>query len=176
MSRPKKAFLLDTMSLIYRGYYAFIRNPLINKKGMNTSAIYGFMNIVVELLRREEPALIVAVMESEGPTFRHQLAADYKATRPPTPEPIEFALPYIRELLTAMGIPIVEVPGYEADDVIATLAHQLAHQGYEVYIVTSDKDLAQLVTDHIKLYRPGSRGGYEIWGPEEVKEKWGVAP
>ncbi len=176
-SKPtKRAFLLDAMSLLFRGYYAFIRNPLRTKKGLDTSAIYGFVNILVELIRRENPDLIIAVFESEEPTFRHDLSKEYKATRPEAPEAIKVAIPYVLKILQAMNIPIVQVSGYEADDVIASLAKKLANKGYIVYVVTSDKDLAQIVTDNIKLYRPSTRGGYEVWDPAKVKEEWGVEP
>ncbi|NPA34965.1 MAG: DNA polymerase I [Chlorobi bacterium] len=174
--QPKRAFLLDAMSLLFRGYYAFIRNPLRTKKGLDTSAIYGFVNILVELIRRENPDLIIAVFESEAPTFRHKMVRDYKATRPEAPEAIKVAIPYVLQILKAMNIPVVQVEGYEADDVIATLAKKLSKQGYLVYVVTSDKDLAQIVNDKVKLYRPSNRGGYEVWDRQKVKEEWGVEP
>ncbi len=176
VGQPKRAFLLDAMSLLFRGYYAFIRNPLRTKKGLDTSAIYGFVNILVELIRRENPDLIIAVFESETPTFRHELSKDYKATRPEAPEAIKVAIPYVLQILKAMNIPIVQVEGYEADDVIATLAKKLSEQGYLVYVVTSDKDLAQIVSDNVQLYRPSTRGGYEVWDRQKVKEEWGVEP
>ncbi len=174
--QPKRAFLLDAMSLLFRGYYAFIRNPLRTKKGLDTSAIYGFVNILVELIRRENPDLIIAVFESETPTFRHEMIKDYKATRPEAPEAIKVAIPYVLQILKAMNIPIIQVEGYEADDVIATLAKKLSEQDYLVYVVTSDKDLAQIVNDKIHLYKPSTRGGYEVWDRKKVKEEWGVEP
>ncbi|NPA43117.1 MAG: DNA polymerase I [Chlorobi bacterium] len=175
MSEPRKRlFLLDAYALIYRGYYAFIRNPRINSKGQNTSAIYGFLNTLLDIIRKEKPDLLAVVFDKGGSEIREQLFKEYKANRLEQPEAIELAIPYIKRILEAMHIPVVEKEGWEADDLIGTLSRQAAEKGYEVYIVTSDKDFGQLVTDRIKIYRPATGGGYEIWDEDKVKEKFGV--
>ncbi|NPA45881.1 MAG: DNA polymerase I [Chlorobi bacterium] len=174
MSR-KRLFLLDAYALIYRGYYAFIRNPRINSKGQNTSAIYGFVNTLLDIIRREKPELLAVVFDKGGSEMREQLYEDYKANRLEQPEAIELAVPYIKRILEAMHIPVLEKPGWEADDLIGTLARKAEEKGYEVFIVTADKDFGQIVSDKVKIYRPSSGGkGYEIWDTEKVKEKFGV--
>lgn len=171
----KRLFLLDAYALIYRGYYAFIRNPRINSKGQNTSAIYGFISTLLDIIKREKPELLAVVFDKGGSEMREQLFEEYKANRLQQPEAIELAVPYIKRILEAMHIPVIEKEGWEADDLIGTLARQAAEKGYEVYIVTADKDFGQLVSDRIKIYRPSSKGGgYEIWDVEKVKEKFGV--
>ena len=177
MSSPdgKRLFLLDAYALIYRGYYAFIRNPRINSKGQNTSAIYGFVNTLLDIIKKENPELLAVVFDKGGSEVREQLYEEYKANRLEQPEAIELAIPYIKRILEAMHIPVIEKEGWEADDLIGTLAKQAEEKGYEVFIVTSDKDFGQIVTDKVKIYRPSSKGGgYEIWDIEKVKEKFGV--
>lgn len=170
----KKLFLLDAYALIYRAYFAFIRAPRINSKGLNTSAILGFVNTLEDVLKREQPTHIAVAFDPAGPTFRHEAFEAYKAQREKTPEDIKTAVPIIKDLLKAYNIPIYEVMGYEADDVIGTLAKQAAAQGFEVYMLTPDKDYGQLVEDHIYMYRPRHNGGYEVMGVAEVTAKYGL--
>lgn len=171
----KKLFLLDAYALIFRGYYAFIKNPRINSKGMNTSAIVGFMNSLLEVIRKEQPHLLAVCFDKGGSQQRTAIYPEYKANRDETPEAIRLAIPYIHQILEAMRIPIIEKEGYEADDIIGTLSKQAEKQGYTVYMVTPDKDYSQLVSPHIFMYKP-ARGGneVEIWGVEEVKENFQV--
>ena len=171
----KKLFLLDAYALIFRGYYAFIKNPRINSKGMNTSAIVGFMNSLLEVIRKEQPHLLAVCFDKGGSQQRTAIYPQYKANREETPEAIRLAIPYIHQILEAMRIPIIEKEGYEADDIIGTLSKQAEKQGYTVYMVTPDKDYSQLVSPHIFMYKP-ARGGneVEIWGVEEVKENFQV--
>ncbi len=171
----KKLFLLDAYALIFRGYYAFIKNPRINSKGMNTSAIVGFMNSLLEVIRKEQPHLLAVCFDKGGSQQRTAIYPEYKANREETPEAIRLAIPYIHQILEAMRIPIIEKEGYEADDIIGTLSKQAEKQGYTVYMVTPDKDYSQLVSPHIFMYKP-ARGGneVEIWGVEEVKENFQV--
>ena len=171
----KKLFLLDAYALIYRAYFAFIRAPRINSKGLNTSAILGFVNTLEDVLKREQPTHIAVAFDPAGPTFRHEAFEAYKAQREKTPEDIKTAVPIIKDLLKAYNIPIYEVMGYEADDVIGTLAKQAATQGFEVYMLTPDKDYGQLVDDHIFMYRPRHNGGYEVMGVPEVLAKYGLS-
>lgn len=171
----EKLFLLDAYALIYRAYYAFIKNPRINSKGVNTSAVMGFVNTLEEVLGKEQPTHIGVAFDPSGPTFRHEAYPQYKAQREETPEAIRVAVPYIKQILTAYRIPILEVSGFEADDVIGTLSVQADRQGIETYMLTPDKDYAQLVTDHVRMYRPGvGAKEAEILGPEEVKAKYGL--
>ncbi len=171
----RKLFLLDAYALIYRAYYAFIKLPRINTKGLNTSAIYGFVNTLEEVLKKERPTHIGVAFDPGGPTFRHNIYKEYKAQREARPEDIRLAVPFIKEIIAAYNIPVLEVSGYEADDVIGTLATQAEARGdIETYMMTSDKDYAQLVATRIKMYRPSHTGGFEILGTEEVKEKYGV--
>ena len=171
----KRLFLLDAYALIFRGYYAFIKNPRINSKGMDTSAIMGFMNSLLDVIKKEQPSLLAVAFDKGGSESRTALFPEYKANRDETPEAIKIAVPYIHELLKAMHIPIIEMPGTEADDLIGTLAKQAEKEGYTVYMVTPDKDFAQLVSDNIFMYRPPRMGnGAEIWGVPEVQEKFGV--
>lgn len=172
----QKLYLLDAYALIYRAYYAFIKNPRINMKGENTSAILGFVNTLEEVIAKEQPTHIGVAFDPHGPTFRHEAYPLYKAQREETPEAIRFAVPIIKDILKAYHIPILEVQGYEADDVIGTLAHQADQQGIETYMMTPDKDYGQLVTERVKMYRPpvGKSNEAEILGPEEVKKKWGL--
>ena len=169
-----KLFLLDAYALIYRSYYAFIKNPRINSKGLNTSAIMGFLNTLNEVLTKEKPTHIGVAFDPHGPTFRSEAFPDYKAQREETPEDIRKAVPIIKDLLKAYRIPILQVDGFEADDVIGTLAKKADSIGTETYMLTPDKDYGQLVTDHVKIYRPRHGGGYEVMGPQEVCEKYGI--
>lgn len=171
----EKLFLLDAYALIYRAYYAFIKNPRINSKGLNTSAILGFVNTLEEVLTKEQPTHIGIAFDPAGPTFRHEAYEQYKAQREETPEGIRAAVPYIKDIIRAYRIPILEVAGYEADDVIGTLARQADARGIDTFMMTPDKDYGQLVTDHVKMYRPkyGDKE-FEVLGVEEVKEKYGL--
>lgn len=169
-----KLFLLDAYALIYRSYYALIRNPRINSKGQNTSAPFGFVNILNEVLTKEQPTHIGVAFDPKGNTFRHDAYPEYKAQREAAPEDIHAAVPIIKSILDAYRIPWYEVDGYEADDVVGTLATQAADQDTDVFMLTPDKDYAQLVTDKIRMFRPHHGGGYEILGVEEVKAKYGL--
>ena len=170
-----KLFLLDAYALIYRAYYAFIKNPRYNSKGENTSAILGFVNTLEDVLRNMRPTHIGVAFDPHGGTFRHEAFPEYKAQREETPEAIRFAVPKIKEILEAYHIPVLEVPGYEADDVIGTLAHQADLQGIETYMMTPDKDYGQLVTEHVSMYRPPvGKSEAQVLGPKEICEKWGI--
>ena len=170
-----KLFLLDAYALIYRAYYGFIKNPRINSKGENVSAIYGFINTLEEVLAKEQPTHIGVAFDPHGGTFRHQAYPPYKAQREETPEGIRFGVPIIKELLDAYRIPVLEVAGYEADDVIGTLAAQAEAKGIETYMMTPDKDYGQLVSKHVSMFKPRSMGsGFDILGPAEVCAKWGI--
>ncbi len=171
--RPR-LFLLDAYALIYRGYYPMAQRPRLDSRGRNTSAIFGFVNTLGELLNHARPEYIAVAFDPPGGTFRHERYPDYKATREATPEPIRFGVPYIKAIIQAYGIPIVEVAGYEADDVIGTLAQQGERAGLDVLMVTPDKDYAQLVSPHISMYRPMRGGGYEEWGESEVCQQFGL--
>ena len=174
MAKPK-LFLLDAYALIYRSYFAFIKNPRVNSKGMNTSAAFGFMNVLTELLNKENPDHVAVVFDVSAPTFRHEMYKEYKANREEMPEELRSNIPYIRELIKAMNIPIIEQKGYEADDVIGTLAKKLEPNGVEVFMMTPDKDYGQLVSDGIKMYKPKRFGqGIDILGIDEINEKYGL--
>lgn len=173
-SDMKKLFFIDAYALIYRAYFAFIKNPRINSQGLNTSAILGFVNTIEDILKREKPTHLGVAFDPAGPTFRHEAFEEYKAQRESTPEDIKKAVPYIKNVLKAYNIPIYEVSGYEADDVIGTLAKQAGKQGFNVYMLTPDKDYGQLVEENVFMYRPKHSGGYEILGVEEVKAKYGL--
>lgn len=170
----EKLFLLDAYALIYRSYYAFIKNPRINSKGLNTSAIMGFLNTLQEVLTKEQPTHLGVAFDPHGPTFRSEAYPAYKAQREATPEDIKQSVPIIKDILKAWNIPILEVDGFEADDVIGTLATKAGGQGIETYMLTPDKDYGQLVRDNVKIYRPRHGGGYEVMGPEEVKTKYAI--
>lgn len=174
-SEDKRLFLLDAYALIFRGYYAFIKNPRINSKGFNTSAIMGFANSLFDVIRREKPTHLAVVFDVGQATVRTVDYAEYKANRDETPEAIRSGVPFIQDILRALKIPVLFAEGYEADDVIGTLAKKAEKEGFTTYMVTPDKDFAQLVTDKIKMYRPAANGkGVEIWGIEEVKEKFEI--
>ena len=170
----EKLFLLDAYALIYRSYYAFIKNPRINSKGLNTSAIMGFLNTLQEVLTKEQPTHLGVAFDPHGPTFRSEAYPAYKAQREATPEDIKQSVPIIKQILKAWNIPILEAEGYEADDVIGTLATKAGQQGIDTYMLTPDKDYGQLVRDNVKIYRPRHGGGYEVMGPEEVKAKYAI--
>lgn len=172
----KKLFLLDAYALIYRAYYALIRTPRITSKGFNTSAIFGFCNTLDDLLRKESPSHIAVCFDPKGGTFRHEVYPEYKAQRDAQPEDITNSIPYIKEIIKAHNIPVVEVPGYEADDVIGTLATRACKEGYTTYMMTPDKDYGQLVTDCIYMYRPALKGaGFEVRGVKEVCDRYGIS-
>ena len=170
----EKLFLLDAYALIYRSYYAFIKNPRINSKGLNTSAIVGFLNTLHEVLTKEQPTHLGVAFDPHGPTFRSDVYPAYKAQREATPEDIRRAVPIIKELMDAWNIPILQVDGYEADDVIGTLATKAGTKGIKTYMLTPDKDYGQLVNDNVFIFRPRHGGGYETMGPEEVKAKYAI--
>ncbi len=174
MPQPKRLFLLDAFALIFRGYYAFIKNPRINSKGVDTSAILGFTNSLLDVIKREKPDHIAVCFDRGGSVARKEAFPDYKANRQETPEAIKIAVPYIEKILEAMNIPAIIKEGFEADDIIGTLAKKAEKQGYQTFMVTPDKDFAQLVSENIFMYRPRFGGGYETWGIEEVQEKFGV--
>ncbi len=164
-TQDKRLFLIDAYAMIFRGYYALIRNPRLTSKGLDTSAIFGFTNSLIELIRRERPTHLAVVFDVGQASVRTDDFSDYKANRSETPEAIKIAVPYIHRILEAMHIPILGVEGYEADDVIGTIACKAEKEGYTTFMVTPDKDFAQLVTDKIKIYKPGLKGGdIEILG------------
>ena len=169
----EKIYLLDAYALIYRSYYALIRNPRITSYGLNTSAIFGFVNTLEEILTKEHPDLIGVAFDPAGPTFRHEAYPDYKAQREATPEDIRKAVPYIKEIIEAYHIPIFEIPGYEADDVIGTLARKAEASGMQTYMVTPDKDYGQLVTEHIYQWRP-EQGGHSLLHEDDILNKYGI--
>ena len=170
----KTLLLIDAYAMIYRAYYAFIRAPRMNSRGENTSAIFGFVVTFEDLLKRLKPTHLAVAFDPAGPTFRHEAFDQYKAQRQETPEDIRWAVPRIKQILKAMNVPVLEVAGYEADDVIGTIAHRAEKEGFEVYMATPDKDYGQLVTEHVFMYRPRHTGGFEKLGPQEVCEKYGL--
>lgn len=175
MPEQKRLFLLDAYALIFRGYYALIKNPRVNSKGMDTSAILGFVNSLFDVIKREKPDHLAVCFDKDGSTERTELFADYKANRDETPDAIRIAVPYIQAILKAMHIPVVELSGLEADDIIGTLAKQAEKENFKVFMVTPDKDFGQLVSENIFMYRPARLGnGIEIWGIPEVQKRFGV--
>ncbi|TMI65324.1 MAG: DNA polymerase I [Bacteroidetes bacterium] len=171
----KKLFLLDAFALVFRAYYALIRNPRVTSKGKNTNAQFGFTNTLVELMNKQKPTHMAVCFDTSAPTERHTDFADYKANRQETPEDISAAVPDIKKIIEGFNIPVVAIDGYEADDVIGTLSKQAEKAGYEVYMVTPDKDYGQLVSKKVKIYKPAYQGGdVEIMGPEEVCAKWNI--
>src|SRR5688572_28130592 len=174
MSKPT-LYLLDAYALIFRAYYAFLRNPRINSKGLNTSAMFGFVNALEDVINNRKPTHLAVCFDHKAPNIRVQEFPYYKANRQETPEDIRLAEPYIRSIIEAYNIPIIEAAGYEADDVIGTLAKVAEKEGYEVYMVTPDKDFGQLVSENIFIYKPARQGGdAEVWGPKEVVENYGI--
>jgi len=175
MAEQKRLFLLDAYALLFRGYYALIKNPRINSKGMDTTAIMGFVNSLFDVIKREKPDHLAVCFDKDGSTERTELFAEYKANRLETPDAIRIAIPLIKDILKAMHIPCIEVSGLEADDLIGTLAKQAEKEGYKVYMVTPDKDFGQLVSENIFMYRPSRMGnGIEIWGIPEIQNRFGV--
>jgi len=174
MSAQKRLFLLDAYALIFRGYYAFIKNPRINSKGLDTSAIMGFTNSLFDVIKRERPDHLAVCFDRGGSVSRTEMFEAYKANRQETPEAIKIAVPYIERILKAMNIPVVVKEGYEADDIIGTLAKKAEKEGYKTFMVTPDKDFAQLVSENIFMYRPMFGGGYETWGIPEVLAKFEI--
>src|SRR6195952_2095178 len=169
----KRLFLLDALALIFRAYYALIRNPRVTSSGKNTNAQFGFTNTIIELINNQKPTHMAVCFDTAAPTERHTDFEQYKANRQEAPEDLTIAIPDIKRIIKALNIPIIESDGYEADDVIGTLSKQAECLGYEVYMVTPDKDYGQLVSDKVKIYKPGYQGGeVEIMGPKEVCEKW----
>ena len=174
-TQDKRLYLIDAYAMIFRGYYALIRNPRLTSKGLDTSAIFGFTNSLIELIRREKPSHLAVVFDVGRENVRTADFAEYKANRSETPEAIKVAVPYIHRILEAMKIPILGVEGYEADDVIGTIANKAEKEGYTTFMVTPDKDFGQLVTEHIKIYKPSMKGSdIEIVGVEEIKAKYGI--
>ncbi len=175
MTTEKTLYLLDAYALIYRSYYAFVNNPRITTTGINTSATFGFCNFLLELLQLEKPEHIAVVFDPEGPTFRHEMYPAYKAQRPPMPEDLKKSVPYIKKIIGGLGIPCISIPGYEADDVIGTLAKKAEKEGFTVYMITPDKDYAQLVSENVFMYKPGRSGNKsEVWGIPEVLDHFGI--
>jgi DNA polymerase-1 len=174
-NKSKKLFLLDAYALIFRSYYAFIKNPRITSKGLNTSAIFGFLLTLEEVLQKQKPTHIAVVFDTPTPTFRHEMFKDYKAQRDETPEDIKKAVPYIKRLIEAYKIPVIDYPGFEADDVIGTLARKAAMKGFTTYMMTPDKDFAQLVSENVYMFKP-SRSGNEsvLWGVDDIKKEFCV--
>ena len=171
----KKLFLLDGHALVYRAHFAFIARPLINSKGVNTSAITGFTRTLWDLLRTEQPTHIAVAFDPPTPTFRHEIYEAYKANREEQPEDIAIALPWIEKIVKAFRIPVVMLNGYEADDVIGTLAKKAEREGYTVYMVTPDKDYGQLVSPNVYIYKPSRQGnGVEILGEKEILDTWQI--
>ena len=174
-TRMEKLFLLDAYALIYRAYYALIKSPRINSKGFNTSAILGFVNTLEDVLKKENPTHIGIAFDPTGPTFRHEAYPEYKAQREETPEVIRLSVPIIKDIIRAYRIPILEVPGYEADDVIGTLATEAGKRGITTYMMTPDKDYGQLVGENVFMYRPRHNDkAFEVMGVEEVKNKYAI--
>ncbi len=173
--QPKKLFLLDAYALIFRSYYAFIRNPRITSRGFNTSAIFGFLLTLEEVLQKQKPSHIAVVFDTPAPTFRHEMFPDYKANRDETPEDIKKAVPYIKRIIEAYKIPVIDYPGFEADDVIGTLAKKASEKGFITYMMTPDKDYAQLVSEKILMFKPAKGGNESVrWGVDEVKREFEV--
>ncbi len=173
--KPKKLFLLDAFALIYRAHFAFIKNPRVTSTGQNTSAVFGFTNTLLEVIKKEKPSHIAVCFDMKGPTFRHEQFPEYKANREEQPEDITFAIPYVKRLIKAMNISLLEVPGFEADDIVGTIAKKAPKEEFDVYMYTPDKDYGQLVDEHIFLYKPAFLGnGIEIQGIPQILEKWGI--
>ncbi len=173
--QPKKLFLLDAFALIFRAHFAFSNNPRINSKGLNTSVMFGFTNSLLEILIKQKPSHIAVVFDTSAPTFRHKEYEEYKANRQETPEDIKIATPYVKEIVRGFNIPVIELDGFEADDLIGTLAKKASKKGFEVFMMTPDKDFGQLVEENIFLYKPAYMGNaVDIMGPKEIMEKWDI--
>ncbi|HEY8400460.1 MAG TPA: 5'-3' exonuclease H3TH domain-containing protein, partial [Cytophagaceae bacterium] len=175
MAEAKTLFLLDAMALIYRAHFAFSKNPRITSTGLNTGAILGFTNSLLEVINKEKPTHIGVAIDTASPTFRHETFENYKATRQEQPEDITASLPYIERLLECFQIPLIGIPGFEADDIVGTLAKKASEAGFKVYMMTMDKDYSQLVTENVFLYRPSYMGnGHEVYDIAKVLEKFGI--
>ncbi|MEM7658753.1 MAG: 5'-3' exonuclease H3TH domain-containing protein, partial [Bacteroidota bacterium] len=173
----QKVFLLDAMALLYRAHFAFIKNPRITSKGLDTSAIFGFTNTLLEIINKENPSHLAVAFDTSAPTFRHIAYEPYKAQREAMPEALATAIPYAYQLLKALDVPALKLDGYEADDIIGTISAAIDETQFEVYMVTPDKDYAQLVKDNVFLYKPAFRGGgFDVMGKEEVEAKFGLPP
>ncbi len=171
----RKLFLIDAYALIFRAYYAFLKNPRINSKGLNTSAIFGFTNALLEVIRKESPTHLAVVFDAPGGSFRNETYPEYKANRNETPEDIKRSVPWILQVLEGLNVPSISKVGYEADDIIGFLAKKAEKSGFDVYMMTPDKDFGQLVTENIRMYRPGRSGNpAEVWGIDEIREKFEV--
>lgn len=170
----KKLFLVDAYALIFKYYYAFMGRPMRNRAGMNTSVVFGFTKFLRDIQKREHPDLLGVAFDPKGGSFRREIFPEYKANRAETPEDILLSVPYVKRIVEAMCIPVLEVPGYEADDVIGTLAHKGVEAGYDVFMVTPDKDYGQLVCDNCKIYKQKGNDGIEIVGREAIREKYGI--
>ena len=174
-TEPKKLFLLDAMALVFRAYFAFSNNHRVNSKGLNTSAMFGFTNTLLEILKKEKPTHIAVVFDTAAPTHRHEAFEDYKAHRDEMPEDLAISIPYIKQLVRCFNIPVIELDGYEADDIIGTFSVKAEQAGFETFMMTPDKDYGQLVTEHVHIYKPARLGnGAEILGVKEVCEKYGI--
>ena len=175
LPQAKRLFLLDGMALTYRAHFALIRSPRFTSAGLCTSGVFGFANTLLDIINREQPTHLVAAFDTADPTERHELFPEYKAQRDELPEDIGSQLPYIDRLLEAFNVTVIRMPGYEADDIIGTLAHEAAEHGFEAWMVTPDKDYHQLVMDNVTVYKPGRQGGkHEIIGVPEVLEQWQI--
>jgi DNA polymerase-1 len=174
MDKPsKKLFLLDAYALIYRAHFAFTKTPRINSKGLNTSVPFGFTNTLLEVIQKQKPTHIGVAFDTTAKTFRDEIYTEYKSTRQETPEDIRYGIPKCKEIITGFNIPILELDGYEADDIIGTLAAEACKQGFEVFMMTPDKDFGQLVNDCVYLYKPAYMGNaVDVLGVKEVCEKW----
>ena len=174
-TEPKKLFLLDALALVFRAYFAFSNNHRVNSKGLNTSAMFGFTNTLLEILKKEKPTHIAVVFDTAAPTHRHEAFEDYKAHREEIPEDIAIAIPYIKKIVQCFNIPVIELDGFEADDIIGTLSCKADKAGFETFMMTPDKDYGQLVTEHVHIYKPARLGnGAEILGVKEICEKYGI--
>jgi DNA polymerase-1 len=176
MSKPEKSlFLLDAFALIYRAHFAFSKNPRISSKGLNTGAAFGFTNSMLEIIEKRQPTHIAVAFDTHAPTFRHVQFPEYKANRDEQPEDIRIAVPIVKDIVRAFNIPVLELDGYEADDVIGTIAKRASAEGFEVFMMTPDKDYGQLVEEHVYLYKPAFMGNsVDIMGIPEILEKWDI--
>src|SRR5437588_10345737 len=171
----KKLFLLDGMALVYRAHFALIARPIFTSKGVNTSALYGFTQTLLEILKNQQPTHIAVAFDTDAPTYRHTEFAEYKATRQVMPEDLSDALPHVRRMIDAFNIPVLTCDGFEADDIIGTLVRRAEKEGFQSYMVTPDKDFVQLVNEHTFLYKPSRMGeGVEVYGLPEVRTRWGI--
>src|SRR6266404_1903853 len=171
----KKLFLLDGMALVYRAHFALIARPIFTSKGVNTSALYGFTQTLLEILKKQEPTHIAVAFDTDAPTARHAAYPEYKATRQAMPEDLSEALPHVRRMIEAFRIPVLTCDGFEADDIIGTLVGRAEKEGFQIFMVTPDKDFGQLVSEHIFLVKPARMGdAVEVMGLPEVRNRWGI--